>query len=443
MTGWPLGKFMCYFVPYSENLAANASILTLLAIAVERYYVICTPFEAHYICTPRRTLVVCFLVWIFSALVNIPLLMTIIYVPECVHEGEFRYYCAPLIDEQWEKVYETGTTVMFFLLPFFFLSCIYYIIANTLREHNYMMANIRDNESESGSVRTKAKDGSMNLKQRDASLKKRETVKGRNCFSELFHRLDCGCLSRLVHWKTQHEGDQGRQDDSTQERLTDLHIIAEQENPSRDDDVMVAALHSRDADCGSRSAQSPPLKRQDTPSSWKQKSLKDKPAHTIYGNKIQRHHTSTSMTSRSSRNSDAKGSVKRSSMTSPRTASAITRRNHQRVILMLANVVVVFFICWMPYRAFNLWGIYSTAQEHKRLTPQQIVALVTVCRVLVYLNSAINPILYNLISTKFRAAFKSVLPCGSLHGRRRSMSSRSLSSTSSFRFTKKSVDHAC
>lgn len=305
------------------------------------------------------------------------------------------------------------------------------------------MANIRDNESESGSVRTKAKDGSMNLKQRDASLKKRETVKGRNCFLELFHRLDCGCLSRLVHWKTQHEGDQGIQDDSTQERLTDLHIIAEQP-PSRDDDVMVAALNSRDADCGSRSAQSPPLKRQDTPSSWKQKSLKDKPAHTIYGNKIQRHHTSTSMTSRSSRNSDARGSVsKRSSTTSPRTASAITRRNHQRVILMLANVVVVFFICWMPYRAVNLWVIYSTAQEHKRLTPQQIVAIITVCRVLVYLNSAINPILYNLISTKFRAAFKSVLPCASLHGRRRSMSSRSLSSTSSFRFTKKSVDHAC
>nr|XP_054765519.1 growth hormone secretagogue receptor type 1-like [Lytechinus pictus] len=446
MTGWPLGKFMCYFVPFSENLAANASILTLLAIAVERYYVICTPFEAHYICTPRRTLVICFVVWIFSALVNIPLLMTIIYVPECVHEGELQYFCAPMIDERWERIYETITTVLFFILPLFFLSSIYYIIANSLREHNYMMANIRNNQSESGSIRTRGRDGSMKLEQSDAPAKKRESInmiKGRNCFRGLCQMLSRNCLSRQVQRTTKGGGDQERHEDNAQERLTDLHIIAEQENPSREDDVMISALRSRDANSGSRSAQSPPLKRQDTPSTWKQKSLKDKPAHTIYGNKIQRHHTSTSMTSRSSRNSDPRSSTKRSSMTSASTASAVTRRSHQRVILMLANVVVVFFVCWMPYRVLNLWGIYSTPEEHNRLTSQQILAIVTVCRILVYMNSAINPILYNIISTKFRAAFKSVLPCASLRGRRRSMSSRSLSSTSSFRFTKKSVDHAC
>ncbi|XP_072177995.1 cholecystokinin receptor type A-like [Diadema setosum] len=444
--GYPLGKFMCYFVIYSENLASSASILTLLAIAVERYYVICTPFKAHYICTPRRTLLICMAVWLVAALVNVPLVISIEYAPNCVHDGVTKNYCGPIMDNLWEKIYEIILTVLLFIVPCFFLTTIYCVIGITLRMHKTMMANMRENESESGSVRTKPNVEPTNHRLRDKSSGRQlSSAGGARRVCGVLNRLARACRSRLLCCKsskpeaqTEHE----EFDDGTQEPLTDLHVIAEQENFSCDDSgVVISALQSQGS--SSNVPHSPPLQRQDTPSTWKLRSVKDKPVMSIYGSKIQRHHTSTSLSSKSSRSSDPRSSVKRASVTPPNTTSAISRRSHQRVVLMLVNVVAIFFVCWTPIRIFNLWGILASTEEYNRLTKRQILDIIVVFRVLVYLNSAINPVLYNLISTKFRAAFKSVLSCASGHGRRRSLSSRSLSSTSSFRFTKKSVDHAC
>lgn len=41
-------------------------------------------------------------------------------------------------------------------------------------------------------------------------------------------------------------------------------------------------------------------------------------------------------------------------------------------------------------------------------------ALLYFCRVMLYLNSAINPILYNLMSSKFREGFLRLLGCKSM-----------------------------
>ena len=36
---------MCYFVPYIELAVTHTSVLTILAITVERYYAICLPLQ--------------------------------------------------------------------------------------------------------------------------------------------------------------------------------------------------------------------------------------------------------------------------------------------------------------------------------------------------------------------------------------------------------------
>ena len=36
---------MCYFVPYIELVVTHTSVLTILAITVERYYAICLPLQ--------------------------------------------------------------------------------------------------------------------------------------------------------------------------------------------------------------------------------------------------------------------------------------------------------------------------------------------------------------------------------------------------------------
>ena len=72
-------------------------------------------------------------------------------------------------------------------------------------------------------------------------------------------------------------------------------------------------------------------------------------------------------------------------------------------MLMLGTVVLSFFVCLMPFRALTLWIIMG---------PQEVVFsletyynILYFCRVMTYINSAINPILYNLMSSKFRDGF--------------------------------------
>lgn len=65
---------------------------------------------------------------------------------------------------------------------------------------------------------------------------------------------------------------------------------------------------------------------------------------------------------------------------------------------MLGAVVVSFFVCLLPYRLLTLI-------QDDSIPPEVFYMLVNFCRVMVYLNSAINPILYNLMSSKFRNGF--------------------------------------
>ncbi|ALC45557.1 Pk1r [Drosophila busckii] len=90
------------------------------------------------------------------------------------------------------------------------------------------------------------------------------------------------------------------------------------------------------------------------------------------------------------------------------------RLNHygtRRVVRMLVAVVICFFLCWAPFHAQRLIAIYapdSGAQWHDQ--HEFLYTVMTyVSGVLYYLSTCINPLLYNLMSNKFREAFKAVL----------------------------------
>uniref|UniRef100_A0A670YPP5 Thyrotropin-releasing hormone receptor n=1 Tax=Pseudonaja textilis TaxID=8673 RepID=A0A670YPP5_PSETE len=68
------------------------------------------------------------------------------------------------------------------------------------------------------------------------------------------------------------------------------------------------------------------------------------------------------------------------------------------VTKMLAVVVALFALLWMPYRTLVLVNSFV---EHPYLDRW----FVLFCRICIYTNSAINPIIYNLMSQKFRLAF--------------------------------------
>ncbi|KAF7669216.1 hypothetical protein LDENG_00228230 [Lucifuga dentata] len=86
-------------------------------------------------------------------------------------------------------------------------------------------------------------------------------------------------------------------------------------------------------------------------------------------------------------------------------SSSTTAASRRQVTKMLAVVVILFALLWMPYR--TLVVVNSFLKE-----PYLDTWLLLFCRLCVYLNSAINPVIYNAMSQKFRAAFKKLCRCG-------------------------------
>ncbi|XP_051768600.1 neuromedin-U receptor 2 isoform X2 [Ctenopharyngodon idella] len=86
-------------------------------------------------------------------------------------------------------------------------------------------------------------------------------------------------------------------------------------------------------------------------------------------------------------------------------------RRKRQVIKMHFVVVLVFAICWAPFHIDRLlWSFITgwTDHMHKIFEYVHIIS-----GVLFYLSSAVNPIIYNLLSSRFRERFQ-VLMCSHL-----------------------------
>ncbi|CAL8253046.1 unnamed protein product [Merluccius merluccius] len=83
------------------------------------------------------------------------------------------------------------------------------------------------------------------------------------------------------------------------------------------------------------------------------------------------------------------------------------KARHRQVTKMLFVLVVVFGICWAPFHTDRLMWSFISDWTINHLETFQYVHLLS--GVFFYLSSAVNPILYNLMSTRFREMFKEVM----------------------------------
>lgn len=99
----------------------------------------------------------------------------------------------------------------------------------------------------------------------------------------------------------------------------------------------------------------------------------------------------------------------------PNTNRAALRYRRQ-VVLMLGTVVASFFLCLLPFRALILWIILAPPRYNimELIGVENFYLLLFFCRIMLYINSALNPILYNLMSSKFRDGFRRL--CGLRRG---------------------------
>ncbi|XP_076761402.1 pyrokinin-1 receptor [Xylocopa sonorina] len=89
-------------------------------------------------------------------------------------------------------------------------------------------------------------------------------------------------------------------------------------------------------------------------------------------------------------------------------------RSSRRVLKMLVAVVIAFFICWAPFHVQRLIAIYGTdSEDHMSSNSKWIefiyLLMTYISGVLYYVSTTINPILYNIMSNKFRVAFMETL----------------------------------
>ncbi|XP_076644712.1 pyrokinin-1 receptor [Halictus rubicundus] len=88
-------------------------------------------------------------------------------------------------------------------------------------------------------------------------------------------------------------------------------------------------------------------------------------------------------------------------------------RSSRRVLKMLVAVVIAFFICWAPFHVQRLIAVYGTEADHITSNSKGMAFLYLLMTytsgVLYYMSTTINPILYNIMSNKFRVAFMETL----------------------------------
>ncbi|XP_068083488.1 thyrotropin-releasing hormone receptor-like [Anabrus simplex] len=78
------------------------------------------------------------------------------------------------------------------------------------------------------------------------------------------------------------------------------------------------------------------------------------------------------------------------------------------VVRMLLVVVIVFITLWLPYRGLLVYNSFATLLNKKKFMDLWFLMFAKTC---IYINSAIKPILYNVMSGKFRRAFHKLLRC--------------------------------
>lgn len=84
-------------------------------------------------------------------------------------------------------------------------------------------------------------------------------------------------------------------------------------------------------------------------------------------------------------------------------------RARKQVVLMLVAVILLFFLCLLPMMTLRVASLFLSKESWAQLGFEGYLSVMYFTRVMLYLNSALNPICYSLLSTKFRQSFRRAL----------------------------------
>ncbi len=90
-------------------------------------------------------------------------------------------------------------------------------------------------------------------------------------------------------------------------------------------------------------------------------------------------------------------------------STSVQPMNQKQIIILLIIMMFLILLLLLPYRVFSIWTALATSKQLTNLGINNYYSILNFCRVTFYINSAINPIFYHILSSKFQNAFRNVL----------------------------------
>ncbi|XP_022786494.1 neuropeptide FF receptor 2-like [Stylophora pistillata] len=124
-----LGHFLCKIAPITQELSASVSVLTLIVMAVDRFFAVLFPLKR--IITNLVAKASIALVWIIAAAVRSPMF----YALRLTQREDGKTFCVLQMESQTASdFYSKFAFVLFYVIPLFVLTVLYSAILVTLKK---------------------------------------------------------------------------------------------------------------------------------------------------------------------------------------------------------------------------------------------------------------------------------------------------------------------
>ncbi|XP_071170947.1 trissin receptor-like isoform X2 [Mytilus edulis] len=350
---WILGRAMCKIYYFVWNMSYTASIVILTAIATERYIAIRFPLRARRCITQKRLFLVQAIIWMIAAVYGTPYLFIFDLYEMPGMDGEITYYCFPDYSRINMKALVTANFIIWYVIPLGLMSYMYCRIGISL----WKVSKKPRTPKPPKPVEIPAEDSYYTTSSSEGQGRKR---------SLRMHKMSSVCnhkeqRDKCLYCKPSNQRNSLKE---STKRCSCEKVESERSSASSSNMVDINTNHSR-FNCNNVAFVE-----------YKTRETKNVPKLRVYFNTEQ-----------------------------TRMNSIRAVRSRRRVIRLLVAVVISFTVCVLPHhiRILLLFWKVPMYDLERVLSPVSFLIL--------YLNSALNPILYALFSANFRKSFKESFPC--------------------------------
>ncbi|CAK8684184.1 unnamed protein product [Clavelina lepadiformis] len=352
LQSWILGKSLCQFIPFLQLSVASISALTLGAIAVNRWFVVCRPLQAgRHNKSKRITMVVTLGIWTISLASMTPILVVQDLAPAFPDIDDLRFFkdCA----EHWssnakETAFHAYFVMVCFILPFIVLSVTYTKVFQELRNTQIPGYTPR-----------------------------------RSHFSA---RRRIGCTCESVKLEEKESIPKNQFPNLITKRADSLSCPSTTQN--------ITSKFNTEKEIKSRVSRKAYFTQCCVKSEMKVASQKATPRGRM---------RSLANTFKRSLSGSRKRLCRRCFK------EAVLLKARRKSALMQVTLIAVFGICFSPVMVLDLLRRSSTA--FSSYSRHDIYQVSTVAHLIMYISSAVNPMIYNFFSAQFRKEFRNTFKC--------------------------------